>query len=303
MRHQCILCSSNDTELIEVLDQNDLINLYWRDYKCDVSNIIKENIEFIFCKKCDFRFFQPGFIGDEKFYNALQKFEWYYQDEKYEYDFVKRLIKGEKSILEVGCGKAAFSKYLDKNVKYTGLDFSSEAKKMAEINGIRIENDSVYEFAKKKTKYDVVCSFQVLEHVSDPYEFIKSSLSCLRKKGLFIIAVPSESSFVRYANNSILNMPPHHVSRWTDKSLYFLPGLFPIDIVGIYHERVSDIHKEWFFNTLIESVLFRKKKMLNLSTGLLEKITKRLIKKLFLQRLKEEFMPNGHTVIAVYKKR
>lgn len=303
MKHKCILCDSIDIELIEILDRNDLITLYWRDYKCDVSNLVKKDIEFLLCKKCDSRFFQPEFIGNENFYNSLQKFGWYYQDEKYEYEFVSKLIKENQHVLEVGCGKAAFSKYLNKSIKYTGLDFSVEAKKMAEINGIKIENDSIHEFAKRKKKYDVVCSFQVLEHVSRPYEFIESSLACLRRKGLLVIAVPSESSFVRFAKNSILNMPPHHISRWTDKSLFSISKIFSIDVVGIYHEKISEIHKDWYLNTLIESIFFRNKRMLNLSKGILGKIVRKLIKKMLLNRLNEEYMGNGHTVIAVYMKK
>ncbi len=300
--NKCILCNSNDTELIEILDHKDLTGLYLKTFKINVSSILKDDIKFILCKRCDLRFFQPDYTGDEKFYNCLQKYEWYYQDRKYEYDFAKQFVKKNARILEVGCGKGAFAKYIDNSVKYTGLDFSIEAREMASINGIEIKNDSIHEYAKKQKKHDVVCSFQVLEHVIDPYDFIKSSLKCLRKNGLLIIAVPSESSFVRYASNSILNMPPHHVSRWTDKSLNSISRLFSVEVVTLHHEPLSAIHKDWYLNTLIETVLFKKKKDLIMPSSRFEKYVKKVLKHLLIKRLQDEFMPNGHTVIAVYKK-
>jgi len=302
-KNNCILCKSKVTVVNQIIDKNELIELYLKEYNSDVSHIIEKNIEYIHCNNCDLYYFHPAFIGDEKFYNSLQKLTWYYQDYKYEYDFVANFIKENNNILEIGCGKAAFTKYLKENVNYTGLDFSIEAKNMASINGIKIENISVHELAKNNIKFDVVCSFQVLEHVGDPYKFIQSALECLKKKGLFIIAVPSESSFIKYARNSILNMPPHHITRWTDKALYSLSNLFPIDTIGVYHEKVSDIHKEWFVNTFIEVILFRKRKMINISNSYFKNNIIKLIRKMVLNKLKPEFLPEGHTVIAVYKKK
>ena len=72
----------------------------------------------------------PGIVGDEKFYNALQKFQWYYQEEKSEFKFAKEFIKPNDKVLDIGCGKGAFAKLITCK-EYVGLDLSSKASEMA----------------------------------------------------------------------------------------------------------------------------------------------------------------------------
>ena len=52
-------------------------------------------------------------------------------------------------------------------------------------------------------------SFQVLEHVASPYDFIRGCVDSL-KQGVLILAVPSSDGFAGMAINNVLDMPPHH---------------------------------------------------------------------------------------------
>ena len=216
------------------------------------------------CRKCGLKYFTPLIVGDEKFYNSFQEIDWYYMNEKEEYQYAKKFIKNNNKVLEVGCGKGAFARIVPTNC-YVGLDLSEKAKKMASKDGVKIKNESIELHAQNhKNYYDVVCSFQVLEHVSNPFSFLNSSIQTLKKGGLLIIAVPSEDSFLRHVTNGILNMPPHHISRWSDDTLNYLIKIFDLELIEIYHEKIQKIHRRYFLSTLISNI-FLKPKLVDLN--------------------------------------
>ncbi len=181
----CILCHSANTIIIESILKDDLIYLYKRAFNINIEHIIVEDLDYHHCKDCDLRFFSlknsiiP--IGDNDFYNALNKISWYYVDEKHEYHYAKNFINKDSNVIEVGCGKGAFAKFIPNKSLYIGLEFSTDAKIMAAKNGIMIENVTIEDFATThQNTFDVACSFQVLEHVANPHSFIKSQIECLK---------------------------------------------------------------------------------------------------------------------------
>jgi SAM-dependent methyltransferase len=144
---------------------------------------------------------------------------------------------------------------IDKN-KYIGLELSKKAQLMASQVGDNVYVQTIEEHAvNTRQKYDVVCSFQVLEHVENPESFISSCISCLKPGGLLIISVPSEDSFLRIVEDGILNMPPHHITRWTDKTLMWLADKFNLEIIALEHEQLDDIHVHGYATELIRSVI------------------------------------------------
>lgn len=300
---KCPLCESNHYDTLENIKKDDLIHLYKRAFGVSVSTLIKSDISYIHCKECDLRFFIDNSYqmptGDDGFYNALNKFPWYYMAEKNEYQYAKKYIKASDKVLEVGCGKAAFAKFIPTK-DYTGLEFSTDAKKLAAQSGINIENISIEEYAKKHSNsFDVVCSFQVLEHVSNPRGFIKSKLEALKGGGAMIIAIPSEESFLKDCVNGILNMPPHHLSRFSDKTLQNIAEIFDLKLIDIYHENIQPEHIDMY-----RSIQWAKKFLPAplIDRGLLRKIINRfgIIGRRFIKIPPTAY---GQSVVAIYEKR
>jgi len=297
----CPLCQNSNIRELEIIDKNNLIELY-KKYT-DISFLLNQNLIYCECQNCKLKYFSPLIIGNEKFYNSLQKFDWYYLKNKKEYEVAKKYISSSDKVLEVGSGKGEFAKYLPTN-EYVGLDFSKRAKDMANSNGVKIENELIENYSKKhQKKFDVVVSFQVLEHISNPKSFIKAKIESIKKNGKMIIAIPSEDSFLRYVTNGILNMPPHHVTRWSDITLEYIAKEFNLELISIYHEKVQKIHKRWFYSTMFQKKLL-KNEIIDIS------LTRKFVSKfsnlfsIFLAKvLKDESLPNGHTVIAVYRKK
>lgn len=191
MNTECLLCKSTHTKLDQRVSKQDLCNLYARSFGISIDSILSSDVLYWHCQDCDLRFFvcEDGSIptGDNDFYNALNSLDWYYFAEKNEYNYAKSFILPESKVLEVGCGKAAFVKFLPENAQknYVGLELSTQAKEMAALDGIRIENMSIEEYAKSHAKsFDIACSFQVLEHVSNPHSFLDSQIQCLKHSHL-----------------------------------------------------------------------------------------------------------------------
>ena len=300
---KCPLCENTNIKKLEAINKDDLVFLCKRMTDTDFGYLIAKDLDYCECQECKLRYFDPLVSGDEKFYNALQKFEWYYMDEKEEYVYAKEYIKANDKVLEVGSGKGAFAKHIPTK-DYIGLDFSENAKKMAEKNGITIENEMIQDYAENhKEEFDVVVSFQVLEHVSNPKSFIEAKIKTLQSGGKMIIAVPSEDSFLKYVTNGILNMPPHHVTRWSDETLEFIAKRYNLEVETIYHEKVQEVHKKWFLSTFFRSALASNKLI---DKSLKNKFVSKgcsLLSMVFAKSLYDEMLPNGHTVLVVYRKK
>ncbi|MCL0067940.1 methyltransferase domain-containing protein [Peptococcaceae bacterium] len=177
---------------------------------------------------------------------------------------------------------------------------------MAKKEGILIENKTIEEFAQENfEKFDVVCSFQVLEHVSNPKSFIEASLKVLRKRGKMIIAVPNEDSFIKYSVNTVLNMPPHHVTRWKKDVFKFISQKYNLELMDIVCEKVQPYHKQWFISIFISHLIFGQEKLLE-KRSFVKKVITIVIQKLakpFMSNFKDEFLPDGMTVVAIFRKR
>lgn len=252
----CLLCNSDSLSPIAMVDSQLIAKKYKKYYNADVSYLFNtETIELIKCNHCDLRFFTPLVSGDEYFYKVLQKSSNYYRESKEEYLFAGEIIKKGNIILDVGCGNGTFKKFVP-GCDFTGLEFSPDAIEAGIKNGVYILNESIQGHAVlNKNKYDFVTAFQVLEHVTEVATFIKSCADCVKPGGHLIIAVPSEESYLHFSVNSILNMPPHHISRWTDSALQYIASLINFEFVQIYHDSMDPLHLNAFFILLIERSL------------------------------------------------
>ncbi len=311
--YTCPACQSSRATTIGRILTDDLIGLYGRN-GVDVSRYLPAAtvIKMNKCEVCDLRFFFPHCAGDDVFYEQLQKFDWYYQSDKPEYGFAQRHVGEHESVLEVGCGKGAFRSWLPPSVEYTGLEFNEEAVRKATAAGLHVLKQSIEDHAAQiLDKYDVVCSFQVLEHVPEPQNFVKACIQALKPGGKLIIAVPAEDSFLGIASDAHLNMPPHHALRWTDLALKNLAQREGLSMVELWHEPVASFHKEWHAATLARHYFMQLGlfKFRLIDGSLLSRVLERLfrftvVRDFFSSRAVRRFSASqfGHTVVLVARK-
>ncbi len=306
----CPLCKSDQVELLERIPLKELDALYQRLYNAPISRLYpgRDTIDMYRSKESDLIWFDPLVPGDESFYNTLQEKEWYYVDHKHEFDVAANYIAPTDAVLEVGSGKGNFGKVV-RSGAYVGLDFSTKAKEMAAQNGIDVRNESIQAHAAAHpAAYDVCCAFQVLEHVPDVLEFLKGMVDALKPGGKLIVAVPSEESYISKANNLALNLPPHHMSRYTDRALRKVCDYLPVDLLAIEHDPLQPQHYfDYPYQITMEAfrvMLGQSYRSVNNSlVNKLLRIPATLLAKFLAPALQAKNTPIGHTVVAVYVKR
>ncbi|MCI5149797.1 MAG: methyltransferase domain-containing protein [Candidatus Electrothrix sp. MAN1_4] len=301
----CPLCESSNAEFIENVDRKSLITLYKKLTGKSFNNLLDRKIEFYCCASCSLKYFYPLIVGNEAFYESLQLIDWYYMADKAEYQFAKKYLKKGDVVLDVGCGKGAFAEYLkDLDAQFIGLEFSAKACELAQEKGVNVEQGSIQDYADANPEsVDIVTSFQVIEHVSCVKSFFEAKLQVLKPGGKMIITVPSEDSFLSLVTNGALNMPPHHVSRWSDNVFFYLAERYDINLVEIYHEPLQEIHKKFYLNTFAHN-LFMKPKLIDSSLKRkFVSVFSKLLVKILEKRFSSPMLPNGHSVVAVYCKK
>lgn len=256
----CPLCNSDDVRILSKIPYDSIRAIYQRQFsiKLPVENL--KYLHYMKCSHCGMLFFHPSVVGDGALYEKLQQFPWYYLIDKSEFHVAAAHIKEGDNVLEVGCGEGNFFKHLPSNVCYTGIEYNDAAITKAKKKGLNVSKISLSELNQTSHQaFDVICTFQVLEHIPEPGRFMAQMLDVLKPGGLLILAVPSEDSFMRYELNNVLNLPPHHQNRWSDSTLRHISSLFNLELICIEHEKLSDQHipayaKSQFFR-LVSSIL------------------------------------------------
>jgi SAM-dependent methyltransferase len=264
----CPLCSSSNTALQNTLDVTEIISAWERVNGIDVRSEFGEvsMVELHKCFQCALEFFEPESVaGSSVLYEKLEKFEWYYLPRKWEHDAALQDMNGTRNGLEVGCGFGAFVARVikEKGIPFEGCEQNPSAVGVAQSNGIPVRLERLEDMARRyPAAYDLVCSFQVLEHVTDPGGFLKSACELLRPGGKLILGVPNAKSsiclYLKYFDG-----PPHHMTRWSDEVFMRLPRWFPLELariayeplpesrVGLYVEVHQDILRRHGFGRLV----------------------------------------------------
>ena len=117
------------------------------------------------------------------------------------YNYVIPFIK-DKKVLEFGCGSGYGSHIISNECKHiTAVDISEDAISYAKQNykNENLEFQQIHNIEHSKmnfenNSFDVVISFQVIEHISDSMAYINELYRVLKNKGIIIIVTPDRVS-------------------------------------------------------------------------------------------------------------
>ena len=244
---KCPLCNYENSRQIEQIQVEQLITAWSQAFNINISQEFQDFqvIKLFKCNYCRLRYFRPDSLtGSDQLYSKLEKFDWYYMPLKWEYNAALEDLKGCRKILEIGCGFGNFIEYAysQKGLKVDGIEVNESAVKKAQAKGLPVMRMDLKNAAVKFSDYyDGICFFQVLEHVSNPRDFIKWSCDLLKSGGKLLVGVPNANSFLKYQFN-LLDMPPHHMTRWSTKALSYLADFFPLQLNEIKIEPLAEYH-------------------------------------------------------------
>jgi 2-polyprenyl-3-methyl-5-hydroxy-6-metoxy-1,4-benzoquinol methylase len=164
----------------------------------------------------------------------------------------------EKNILDVGAGTGDFLKVCKSNSwKVSGIEPSLQARNIAHKKGVNLQ-ENLSEF--KKTKFNIITLWHVLEHVENLSEYISTLHNLLTDDGRLIIAVPNfKSDDANYYKEfwAAFDVPRHlwHFSQTSISKLFsevnmVVEKTIPMKFDGYYVSLLSEKYKSGKMNLL-----------------------------------------------------
>jgi SAM-dependent methyltransferase len=111
------------------------------------------------------------------------------------YDVIQRMLPpGVSDVLEVGCGQGGLGVRLAQRYRYLGVEpdqasYSVAQQRMSAAGRGEVRNIGVAALGAQR--FDLVCAFEVLEHIEDDAAAVREWLARLRPGGWLILSVPA----------------------------------------------------------------------------------------------------------------
>lgn len=179
------------------------------------------------CKSCNFVFSE--FIPSEQ--ELIEYYEGYGRNDYLSPITIKRYhelldkfepYKKTGRILDVGCGIGYFLEEAKKRGwEVYGTEYTQEAIDICEQKGINMQSGALNPSNYELESFDIITSFEVIEHINNPREELGYFNQLLRKGGLVYVTTPNFNSLLRYRLKSKYNVItyPEHLSYYTKNTL------------------------------------------------------------------------------------
>ena len=141
------------------------------------------------------------------------------------YDFSVRFLVGKK-VLDVACGVGYGAHHLASSAHYVlGMDIDNDAIAYAQMRysrpqGLQFVRGDVTQTGLADSQFDVVCSFETIEHLNDVDAFLMEMKRVLVSDGVFIVSTPC---VVRSTSNP---KNPFHVQEWSPEDFEHLLSMY-----------------------------------------------------------------------------
>lgn len=200
------------------------------------------------CSSCDVVFSDPMRGGDAAWYEATYFILQIAVDDRLRAygRWAFRSLPGRGRLFDVGCGGGAFVHHARaRGFDAHGIDFSRRSIEAGRRRfGLEtLVPRSLADFRREHSgqPFDIVTAFEVLEHVDAPRAFLADIRDLLTPGGLLVLSVPNRG---RWPVRGFLDFPPHHVTRWTERSLGILLDHAAFDVVRMERTPVPEsIHR------------------------------------------------------------
>jgi len=125
-------------------------------------------------------------------------------------------------LIDVGCGIGYFLEVAKRRGwEVYGTEFTQEAVEICQKKGAKMKLGVLNPNNYEPESFDVVTSFEVIEHINNPREELSNFNKLLRKGGVVYCTTPNFNAVERYYLKSDWNVLgyPEHLAYFTPKSL------------------------------------------------------------------------------------
>lgn len=152
--------------------------------------------------------YQNGYFKNNEFFSSKQEklYGYYdYEEERFNVEIMygKILKKIDKfistgNLLEIGSAYGYFLNLARKSGwEVSGIELSREAAEYCETKfNISPFVGNLNQYQSEKAFFDVIVTFDVLEHMHNPFETLKVTNNLLKKNGLLVCSVPNAGEWV-----------------------------------------------------------------------------------------------------------
>ena len=215
--------------LIKMIDRNECPLCGSQD---NVIYIPFPEIPVIRCCKCGFTYSNKVLSGQdlvsyyENNFGSKRHMQGQLVNSRVNSWVITRLLKIQdiSNVLDIGTGYGFLLEELRKRFKLnaTGVELSrQEAAYAKSMLGLNVINSSLSELGLDKGCYDLVTSFEVIEHVPDPVEFIREMTQYVRPNGYLLIMTDNfDSRMAKFLGAGFPKWIPHtHISHFSSTTL------------------------------------------------------------------------------------
>lgn len=182
--------------------------------------VIAGGYDLVRCATCDLVYADPMQAGDTAFYEWLTGFAKYHAHDRWEWDQVKQILSADPRpvrLLELGAGRGDFLAEMATlpTVQASGIDLSETSVAAARTRGLDVRHAALEDVVgDEAATYDVVVLSHVLEHVGEPLQLMMDVKRLLAAGGRVLFSVPYSPMSREYLHDDVMNLPPHHMTRW-----------------------------------------------------------------------------------------
>lgn len=270
---ECPICGSPKSRILYSLSSHEVAAYFLPQNSPKREKIVEiiekiwegKHVDFLTCKKCSFGFANPFKAGTSEFYSELYYAEFEYPKQKWEYNITLESIetllkdKHEATLIEIGAGNGIFinnlveKKIIDKANIYA-TEFSESAKSSIQSKGIFCMNSSVVQLKdnEKLPLFDIICMFQVLEHLDDIDAVFQSLNSISTPSANLFISVPNSNLRHFLDKFGVLyDIPPMHIGKYSLESIWFICQKYNWNVASYAYESVN-------YTTKAKKLLFER---------------------------------------------
>tara|TARA_B100001989_G_scaffold223163_1_gene176949 strand:+ start:10173 stop:10961 length:789 start_codon:yes stop_codon:yes gene_type:complete len=172
-------------------------------------------------------------------------------------------------VLEIGPGFGLFAELCDKEKAFRSMEVLEPTPPLAthckEI-GLKVNETDIESF-EKKNAFNLIFAFEVIEHIYDPYFFLRKTKDFLTEKGFLVISCPNGIGFdTKMLGPFSPSVDNEHVNLFSPKGIEYIlersgfklislqtPGKMDVEIVSNFFDESPGFFKhENNFKKLLE---------------------------------------------------